>query len=321
MSLDIDKELDDALEISDALHVWTNNMQAPLAGNPPRIAPDHTEICNKGDRFMKDINVTKRFRAPFLTRTARQILFVIALASTWELIACIGHLPPILFPRFSHVIQALIKETLSGEVLGRTWFSLNLVAWGLSLATASAVLATALAMCSPLASECMETLMAILHPLPGIAILPIVILWLGTGRKSISAVIWFAAVWPLIANLHTGLRSVPITQIEAGRNLGLRGVRLVRTVLIPGAFPYILSGLRVAWARAWQALVASEMVFGASGGEGGLGWFIYKRRFFMEVPGVFAGMIVIVLIGLIVERVCFERIEIRTVRRWGMTLE
>ncbi|NLB73739.1 MAG: ABC transporter permease subunit, partial [Firmicutes bacterium] len=195
------------------------------------------------------------------------------------------------------------------------------VAWGLSLATASAVLATALAMCSPLASECMETLMAILHPLPGIAILPIVILWLGTGRRSILAVIWFAAVWPLIANLHTGLRSVPITQIEAGRNLGLRGVRLVRTVLIPGAFPYILSGLRVAWARAWQALVASEMVFGASGGEGGLGWFIYKRRFFMEVPGVFAGMIVIVLIGLIVERVCFEQIEIRTVRRWGMTLE
>lgn len=270
---------------------------------------------------MKNINVTKRFRAPFLTRTARQILFVIALASTWELIACTGHLPPLLFPRFSHVIHALIKETLSGEVLGRTWFSLNLVAWGLGLATASAVLATALAMCSPLASECMETLMAILHPLPGIAILPIVILWLGTGRKSISAVVWFAAVWPLIANLHTGLRSVPITQIEAGRNLGLRGVRLVRTVLIPGAFPYILSGLRVAWARAWQALVASEMVFGASGGEGGLGWFIYKRRFFMEVPGVFAGMIVIVLIGLIVERVCFERIEIRTVRRWGMTLE
>lgn len=264
---------------------------------------------------------TNRFRARFLGRTCRQIVFVIALAAIWELIASTGYLPPLLFPRSSHVIQALIKESLNGEVLGRTWFSLNLVAWGLSMATASAVLATALAMCWPVASECIETLMAILHPLPGIAILPIVILWLGTGRKSIATVIWFAAVWPLIANLHTGLRSVPITQIEAGRNLGLQGLHLVRTVLIPGAFPYILSGLRVAWARAWQALVASEMVFGASGGEGGLGWFIYKRRFFMEVPGVFAGMIVIVLIGLIVERVCFEQIEIRTVRRWGMTLE
>ncbi len=268
------------------------------------------KIRDKGDCFMRKID-----------RTVRQALFVIALAAAWELIATLGHMPPLLFPRFSQVIQALIKETLSGEVLGRTWFSLSLVATGLGLAAASAVLTTASAMCSHLASECVETIMAILHPLPGIAILPIVILWLGTGPQSISAVIWFAAVWPLIANLHTGLRSVPVTQIEAGRNLGLRGIGLVKSVLIPGAFPHILSGLRVAWARAWQALVASEMVFGASGGEGGLGWFIYKRRFFMEVPGVFAGMIVIVLIGLIVEKVCFEQIEIRTVRRWGMTIE
>jgi NitT/TauT family transport system permease protein len=270
---------------------------------------------------MKKIDIARRFAMPFPNRTVRQALFIIVLAVIWESVASTGYVPPLLFPRFSHVIQALIKETLNGEVLGRTWFSLSLVACGLSLATASAVVATALAMCSPLASECIETLMAILHPLPGIAILPIVILWLGTGSRSISAVIWFASVWPLIANLHTGLRSVPITQIEAGRNLGLQGVRLVRSVLIPGAFPYILSGLRVAWARAWQALVASEMVFGASGGEGGLGWFIYKRRFFMEVPGVFAGMIVIVIIGLVVERVFFEQIEIRTVRRWGMTLD
>jgi NitT/TauT family transport system permease protein len=270
---------------------------------------------------MKDIDIAKRFTVLFSNRTVRQVLFMTVLAALWESVAMTGYVPPLLFPRFSHVIQALIKETLTGEVLGRTWFSLNLVATGLGLATISAVLATAFAMCSPLASECIETLMSILHPLPGIAILPIVILWLGTGTGAISAVIWFAAVWPLVANLHTGLRSVPITQIEAGRNLGLRGIRLVRTVLIPGAFPHILSGLRVAWARAWQALVASEMVFGACGGDGGLGWFIYKRRFFMEVPGVFAGMIVIVLIGLIVERIGFVQIEIRTVRRWGMTLE
>ena len=270
---------------------------------------------------MNHKNLTAYFKTSFNTQTTRQILFIIILAVIWELVASIGSLPPLLFPRFSHILRALIKEALNGEILNRTLLSLNLVAYGLGLATITAVLATALAMSRPIASECIETLMAILHPLPGIAVLPIVILWLGTGRKSILAVIWFAAVWPLIANLHTGLRSVPITQIEVGRNLGLKGIPLVRTVLIPGAFPHILSGLRVAWARAWQALVASEMVFGASGGEGGLGWFIYKRRFFMEVPGVFAGMIVIVLIGLIVERICFEQIEISTIRRWGMTLE
>lgn len=101
----------------------------------------------------------------------------------------------------------------------------------------------------------------------------------------------------------------------------MKGIPLVRSILLPGAFPYILTGLRVGWARAWQASVAAEMVFGASGGEGGLGWFIYKKRFFMEIPSVFGGMIIIILIGLLVERLCFEEIELRTVRRWGMTAE
>ncbi|MGE5587261.1 MAG: ABC transporter permease [Clostridia bacterium] len=251
----------------------------------------------------------------------RQALFVAALAGLWEVAARAGRLPALLFPAFSDVAAALAAETASGEILGRLAFSLAMVGAGLGLAAITAVLVTAASMSARIVSEWVQTLMAILHPLPGIAILPVVILWLGTGYRSIAAVIWFSAVWPLVANLHTGLRSVPATQIEVGRNLGLRGMRLVAHVLIPGAFPHILSGMRVAWARAWQALVAAEMVFGASGGEGGLGWFIYKRRFFMETPGVFAGMIVIVLVGLVVERVVFESVETRTVKRWGMTQE
>ncbi len=262
-----------------------------------------------------------RGRGAINTKTARQALFVGALAALWELVARVGGVPALLFPSFGSVVTALVAETASGEVIGRTGFSLYLVGVGLGLAAVSAVLVTVVAMTSHMVSDWTQTLMAILHPLPGIAILPIVILWLGTGPQSIIAVIWFAAIWPLVANLHTGLRSVPVTQIEVGRNLGLRGPALVRSVLLPGAFPHILSGMRIAWARAWQALVAAEMVFGACGGEGGLGWFIYKRRFFMEIPGVFAGMIVIVFIGFVVERLCFETIEVHTVRRWGMTAD
>ena len=250
----------------------------------------------------------------------RQILFIGGLMLLWELLAQIGHFPPLLFPSFSNVAKELFVQTVSGEILARTAFSLYLIGIGLFLAIISALAITAIAVCSSLVSEWVQVLMAVLHPLPGIAILPIIILWLGTGPQSILAVIWFSALWPLVANLNTGLHSIPATQIEVGKNLGLRGFALVGTVLLPGAFPYILSGLRIGWARAWQAAVAAEMVFGASGGEGGLGWFIYKKRFFMEISSVFAGLIVIVLIGLLIERLCFESIEIRTVRRWGMTV-
>ncbi|MDI9441264.1 MAG: ABC transporter permease subunit [Firmicutes bacterium] len=260
-------------------------------------------------------------RRKVINKTLNQILFILALMLCWELLARTGWFPPLLFPRLSDVLRTLITDIRSGEIVGRLYFSLYLIAQGLALAVVTAAVAAVLALCSPIVSDWVQAVMAILHPLPGISVLPIIILWLGTGPRSIVAVIWFSSVWPLIANLHTGLRSVPATQIEVGQNLGLKGVRLIGKVLIPSAFPYILTGLRVAWARAWQASVAAEMVFGASGGEGGLGWFIYKKRFFMEIASVFGGMFVIIVVGLIVERLCFEWVEARTVRRWGMTLE
>lgn len=260
-------------------------------------------------------------RRKVINKTLNQILFILALMLCWELLARTGWFPPLLFPRLSDVLRTLITDIRSGEIVGRLYFSLYLIAQGLALAVVTAAVAAVLALCSPIVSDWVQAVMAILHPLPGISVLPIIILWLGTGPRSIVAVIWFSSVWPLIANLHTGLRSVPATQIEVGQNLELKGVRLIGKVLIPSAFPYILTGLRVAWARAWQASVAAEMVFGASGGEGGLGWFIYKKRFFMEIASVFGGMFVIIVVGLIVERLCFEWVEARTVRRWGMTLE
>ncbi len=253
------------------------------------------------------------------SKTSHQIIFIIALMVGWELLSKIGHLPALLFPPLSSILKELTIQTISGELIHRTGFSLYLIGVGLGFAIILALILTILAACVPIISEWVQVLMAILHPLPGIAILPIVILWLGTGPQSIIAVIVMSAVWPLVANLLTGLKTIPVTQLEVGRNLGLGGIRLVWSILLPGALPHILSGLRVGWARAWQAAVAAEMVFGASGGEGGLGWFIYKERFFMEIAAVFAGMIVIVLIGLVVERLFFEVIEIKTIRRWGMT--
>ncbi len=178
-------------------------------------------------------------------KTINQVLFITGVILGWELLAQTGWFPPLLFPKMSAVFIELVGEIVRGEILQRLAFSLQIIGLGLGLAVVTAALTTTLALLSPLVSDWVQALMAILHPLPGIAILPIIILWLGTGARSIVAVIWFSSVWPIIANLHTGLRSVPTTQIEVGRNLGLKGIALVRSILIPGAFPYILTGLRV----------------------------------------------------------------------------
>lgn len=249
----------------------------------------------------------------------KQALFLVGAAVVWEVVARSGVYPPLLFPSVSSILAEFAEEAVSGEILRRTYYSLYLIVTGMGVAIVLALAASTVAMTSRAFSEILTALMAIMHPLPGIAVLPVVLLWFGTGPQSIVVVIVFSAVWPLVANIHAGLLAVPRTQIEVGRNLGLKGPRLVFSVMVRGALPYLLAGLRVSWARSWQASVAAEMVFGAAGGEGGLGWLIYKQRFFLEIPGVFAGMLMIILIGLLIERLVFETAERKTVRKWGMS--
>jgi NitT/TauT family transport system permease protein len=105
-----------------------------------------------------------------------------------------------------------------------------------------------------------------------------------------------------------------------GRNCGLRGLRYITQILIPAAFPSILTGLKIGWAFAWRTLIAAELVFGVSSGSGGLGWFIYENKNQIEIPAVFAGLLTVILIGLVVENFIFRTIEVRTVKKWGMQL-
>jgi len=131
-------------------------------------------------------------------------------------------------------------------------------------------------------------------------------------------VIVHSVLWAVALNALTGFTSVNETLRMSGQNYGLRGARYVMLILIPAALPSIISGLKIGWAFAWRTLIAAELVFGATSRSGGLGWFIYENRNQLETPSVFAGLFVVIIIGLLVESVIFRFIESRTVRRWGM---
>ena len=89
-------------------------------------------------------------------------------------------------------------------------------------------------------------------------------------------------------------------------------------ILIPAALPSILSGLKVAWAFAWRTLIAAELVFGASSGEGGLGWYIFQNRNELNTDKVFAGLAMVIILGLVVEGLIFRTLERLTIHRWGV---
>ncbi len=127
-----------------------------------------------------------------------------------------------------------------------------------------------------------------------------------------------SVLWPLALNTYAGFQAVPETLRMAGRNYGLRGVPYVLQILVPAALPSILSGLKIGWAFAWRTLIAAELVFGASSGRGGLGWYIFQNSNELYTDKVFAGLAMVIAIGLLVENLGFHSLERVTVRRWGV---
>jgi NitT/TauT family transport system permease protein len=145
---------------------------------------------------------------------------------------------------------------------------------GLLLAT----LLTAFASMTRIGADILETLTAMFNPLPSIALLPLALIWFGLGEGSIIFVLIHAVVWAVALNAFAGFRSVSPTLKMVGRNYGLSRAGFVLRILIPGAFPSILTGLKIGWAFAWRTLIAAELVFGVSSGSGGLGWYIYQSK-------------------------------------------
>jgi NitT/TauT family transport system permease protein len=160
-----------------------------------------------------------------------------------------------------------------------------------------------------LGADLLDMLTAVFNPLPAIALLPLALMWFGLGNGSLVFVLVHSVMWPMALNTHTGFRSVSPTLRMVGRNVGLRGLRYTAAILIPAAFPSILAGLKIGWAFAWRTLIAAELVFGVSSGSGGLGWFIYERKNQLDTGAVFAGLLTVILIGLVVEGVLFRWVE------------
>jgi NitT/TauT family transport system permease protein len=247
----------------------------------------------------------------------RKTLILIALALIWELVAHVQD-NDLLLPSFSQTAQALFNGLASGELLVKAGVSLKVLLQGYAIGIVLAFALTTLAVSTQFGRDLLSTFTAMLNPLPAIALLPLALLWFGLGQSSLIFVLVHSVLWPLALSTYAGFLGVSETQRMAGRNYGLKGPRFVALILVPAALPSILSGLKVSWAFAWRTLIAAELVFGASSGQGGLGWYIYQNRNELYTDNVFAGLTVVIVIGLLVENLVFNGLERITVKRWGM---
>jgi NitT/TauT family transport system permease protein len=292
-------------------------LQAPERSAPPGDRPERLATTVNASDFAIASKPLSPFETVVNNTLLRKVVILIVLAAVWEIYGRRLN-NQLLVPTFSATVKAFFAAIASGELLPKVWVSIKVLLVGYAAGVAIAAVLTTFATTTRIGSDLLETLTAMFNPLPAIALLPLALLWFGLTPLSLSFVLIHSVLWPMALNTHSGFVSVSPTLRMVGKNYGLRGLRYVAKILIPAAFPSILTGLKIGWAFAWRTLIAAELIFGVQSGGGGLGWFIVNNKNILDIPNVFAGLLTVIIIGLLVENVIFRTIENRTIRRWGM---
>ncbi len=247
-----------------------------------------------------------------------QIIFIICFLAAWQFVYQMQVFPEIMFPSLKEIGQSFIEGFRDDSLMTYTLYSMSLIIKGLAIGIILAFIFSSLAVVSKIFHSIYHLIVSICDLLPGVALLPLAIMWFGIGEATIIFIVVHSILWPMSRSIMDGFNSVSRIYVESGRNIGLKGLALVKGVYLPAAFTHVLSGMRVGWARAWRGLISVEMIFGTTGSGAGIGWFIFMKRTNVDIAGVFAALIVIVIIGIVIEYGVFHTIERNTVKKWGM---
>jgi NitT/TauT family transport system permease protein len=239
----------------------------------------------------------------------------VVVAALWEIVARLQVFPSRLFPSLEVIAATLLRLTASGVLPHHVFDTgLRLLA-GFALAGIAGVVVGILMGRSRLAEDIFLPLVSMGAPIPGIAYAPLFLLWFGLGNVSAVLLVAFVSAFPVIFNTWTGVKAVKEVWVRSAQAMGADDRRLFHKVILPGALPYILTGLRLGLAQAWRILVGVEMLAAV---PWGLGWMIFGAREFLNTDVMLAGIAVIGAIGLGLEKLVFARLERFTVMRWGM---
>lgn len=250
------------------------------------------------------------------TRSAlRAGVALLSLALAYEAVARFGSFPAALLPTLPKIGSTLVSMLADGSMLAHVSSTLSRVLTGFGLAVAIAVPLGILMGRFGTVERFFLPLVSALMPIPSLAWVPVFILWFGIGSTVAILIVLYAALFPMILNTWTGVRSVNPLWLRAAGAMGAGEGSLFWRVILPGAFPFIITGMRQAFVRAWIAVVGAEML---AASDWGLGWVIFDAKEFLNADIMIAALIVIGVIGFAFERLVFGSLERATVMRWGM---
>jgi NitT/TauT family transport system permease protein len=246
---------------------------------------------------------------------ARAALTLLVAAAIYELVARSGFFPKALLPTLPAVARALVTTILDGTMLHHAFSTLYRVMFGFALAIVAGIPLGILMARFRRVENFVLPLASALMPIPSLAWVPVFILWFGLGNTVSILVVFYAATFPMLLNTWSGVRSVNPLWLRAAGAMGADERALFWKVIIPGASPFIITGLRQAFLRAWIAVVGAEAL---AASDWGLGWVIFDAKEFLNADVMLAALVVIGTIGFVFERLVFGGLERSTVQRWGM---
>ena len=232
-----------------------------------------------------------------LPRPLRRALGPVALVALWQATSMTGLLPPTVLAAPFTVLATTADLVSTGDLQRAMLASLGRAMSGLVI---GGTVGTALAVIAGLfrrGEDLVDATMQMLRTVPIIAVIPLLIIWLGIGEAPKIALIAVATAFPLYLNVFAGIRNVDSSLVEAGRTLGLSRAGLIRHVILPGALPNALVGLRYSLAVAWLALVFGETVNASTG----IGFLMNNAREFFQTDVIVVCIIVYALLGLAVD--------------------
>jgi NitT/TauT family transport system permease protein len=245
----------------------------------------------------------------------RAILTVAGAAAVYEALARSGYFAPALLPTIPAILQALFASIANGTMIEHAAFTLYRVMFGFGLAVVTGLpLGILMARFTAIENFCLP-LVSALMPIPSFALVPLFMLWFGIGNLTTILIVFYAATFPMVFNTWSGVRSVNPLWLRAAGAMGADEHKMFWKVIIPGASPFIITGMRQAFLRAWIAVVGAEMI---AASDWGLGWVIFDAKEFLNADVMLSSLLVIGAIGYAFERLVFGSIERATVQRWGM---
>jgi ABC-type nitrate/sulfonate/bicarbonate transport system permease component len=240
---------------------------------------------------------------------------IVVVAAIYEAVARSGHFAPALMPSLGTVAHTLVGMILDGTMFGHVAATLYRVLCGFGLAVAVGLpLGALMGRWRPI-EHFVLPLASALMPIPSLAWIPVFILWFGLGNTVTVLIVFYAAVFPMLLNTWSGVRSVNPIWLRAAGAMGANERALFWKVIVPGASPFIIAGLRQSFLRSWIAVIGAEML---AASDWGLGWVIFDAKEYLDTDVMLAALIVIGGIGFITERLVFGSLERATIYRWGM---